>query len=1306
MRFGPTFASEAEMTVLRERLSGLERREQISRQVNETARSMFGPRHRVIHAKVIGEMTADVERARGLLLRWLTLQESRPDQRQRQPETVTVKLRQDLERLHDEVLTEIEQFDPVPGSRLIQAGKMMCRRAITSIHQLFDPDRWAEQDVEPRPGLVLGRDLLRVPGLELDEEWRIVEPGGLAAMSTMIDAIAMGLPDWPAAFDKCLARRDHLGATRVLDALGDVAELPAESYAELVAKQQQLLDESRLEIKAKILDTEDRVEGAVAYGLLTEDERGRALAAIDPVRRAAESALRFGMLGRELDAIKLDVERSRERAVEQLRARVESEEHISGSPGRDRIDEALARGDVLSAHEYLNRLLHGDADDDHELPSGVDPWEYFPSLAREIHAGLENFTTNPEVIEAIRARQSFGGLDLTRISEQQAVEAADMLDAWFTIKTTQRAYEATIRRVLQQLGFRQIKLGTIAHGKDTPKRVWVDVHAEHIASREVCPVPYYGSEAHGHYRLAILWGKAGLTDLQRVIDDESGPDGRVIVLYLERLSEKDRRDLGRRFRDRLRTVVVLDEILLLALCGVSGSRMASLFTWAMQFAHVEPYTSTASSLPPEMFFGRQREQGLVKDPHGPSFIFGGRQLGKTALLRKVERDFNDQNTSDSPPRHIALWIDLKTRQIGYNRPADDIWQVIGDELRKSAPRVLQPRAGRSSVVRRESLLREIEQWLTADVSRRLLLLLDEADSFLEIDGTPVQDAQERPIDFVRSSALKGLMDRTDGRFKVVFAGLHNVVRTTVNANHPFGQLGDPICIGPLLDLENIREARALVEQPLAYLGYRFESPQLITRVLALTNYYPSLIQIFCQHLIKQMQTRAARSTDGPPFAITGDVIDRTYREKDVTDAIRGRFSLTLQLDRRYEVIAYAIAAEFLEAGESDGRAFERTWIRDASVSWWPAGFKTSTSLDQFQSLLDEMVGLGVLRRIGDTSYTLRNPNIVLLMGTRKQVDDKLLELSEADPPLEYAPSVFRAADPTDIARRSPLTARQLQDVTPADGGVTVAFGIPVADVSALANSLQVYVQPTDVIVVDDYDQAAFGRRVWRQFDRTTHDRRAILVVPAERPWTVSWIEEALRHMRERRQGRGQAHVLFIADPARAWQFLREDTDAETRLQRAGARFVTLEPWHDLALRQWLVDCNFGELEAASRQDIAEVTGRWPLLLREFYEQVGSEHHRWKDHLESVAQALQGEDRTAALPREFGLEHEDVSPVLSQLVRETPPSTAEILEYLPTVSAERVEHVLRWARLIGIVHPVGADAWQLDPIVERVLTVSV
>jgi predicted AAA+ superfamily ATPase len=68
-----------------------------------------------------------------------------------------------------------------------------------------------------------------------------------------------------------------------------------------------------------------------------------------------------------------------------------------------------------------------------------------------------------------------------------------------------------------------------------------------------------------------------------------------------------------------------------------------------------------------MFYGRQRERDYITDAKGSCFIYGGRQLGKTALLRDVERSFHSPKEG-----RIAIWLDLKTRGIGYDRSLDDI----------------------------------------------------------------------------------------------------------------------------------------------------------------------------------------------------------------------------------------------------------------------------------------------------------------------------------------------------------------------------------------------------------------------------------------------------------------------------------------------------------------------------------------------------------------------------------------------------------------------------------------------------------
>ena len=60
---------------------------------------------------------------------------------------------------------------------------------------------------------------------------------------------------------------------------------------------------------------------------------------------------------------------------------------------------------------------------------------------------------------------------------------------------------------------------------------------------------------------------------------------------------------------------------------------------ALPFTSDNPYTPfNAGRVPREMFYGRKAELAQILDPDGPTFVFGGRQLGKSALLRHTQRE--------------------------------------------------------------------------------------------------------------------------------------------------------------------------------------------------------------------------------------------------------------------------------------------------------------------------------------------------------------------------------------------------------------------------------------------------------------------------------------------------------------------------------------------------------------------------------------------------------------------------------------------------------------------------------------------
>ena len=119
-----------------------------------------------------------------------------------------------------------------------------------------------------------------------------------------------------------------------------------------------------------------------------------------------------------------------------------------------------------------------------------------------------------------------------------------------------------------------------------------------------------------------------------------GSQGAIVVLYLNALTEAERHDIRSECWANDLTIPIVDEVLLAFLARCEGDRFRPFLEVSLPFTAANPYNpETAgwgSRVAPEMFYGREqlaREIEAMRD--GTSLIFGGRQLGKTALLRRV-----------------------------------------------------------------------------------------------------------------------------------------------------------------------------------------------------------------------------------------------------------------------------------------------------------------------------------------------------------------------------------------------------------------------------------------------------------------------------------------------------------------------------------------------------------------------------------------------------------------------------------------------------------------------------------------------
>jgi hypothetical protein len=1262
-------------------------------EIRQTDRKVLGrARGDSLTGKPLNQIRAHLRAALEFARRWVQLQRARPGATRGYSQQQAEQLRDIVLREYEPVTNELEVFDKENELLVVRAGIAACKRALTNLRDLFVLDDRLPSE-EPEIKFLLNADLLRIPDLKLAEDWKPELTTNEALVHPILQLISADKTDWKKAFDARQNLRDHEGTERIIDYLEHFPDQTA-SHEDLYKQRDKHIRDCQDALKRELENAREDVETAFTLGVLREADRARLDARMTAVEQSLPYTLRFFEKSAELQSIRSEIAKAKKTGSEEVHQRLKGSQIREDHPAYQRILQVINKSDILTANEYIDYAIAGRA-----LPEANDQknifCDFFPVTAEAIQEFLKGRNTSESIIRTIKERENFCGVDLLRVPKAQIDQAEDSLRTWFQAKRDKRIDDDAAKSILSFLGLKVLRSKS-----DRARRgVWIDIECDAINDRNRCPIPIFGSDAQGRYRLFCVWDKANEEDLVHAV----GPPTQgapVLVFYFGGIDQQRRRDLARICKQRRRTFIVIDDVLILYLTSISGSRLPALFDCTLPFTFAEPYTTTAGLVPPEMFYGRSAERDAITDLRGSCFIYGGRQLGKTALLRDVARQFHSPQEG-----RIALWIDLKTHGIGYDRGIDDIWRILADEFKRYD---VVPKGAH---VHDYKLLDHIYSWLEEDSTRRILLLLDEADRFLESDARTVSPDKDQAGEFIRADRLKGLMDRTNRRFKVVFAGLHNVQRTTRLANHPLAHFGEAVCIGPLLDNGEWREARMLVERPIASMGFQFESPDLVTRILSQTNYYPSLIQLYCKHLLGHVVDVRGTTVDlrtSPPYLITSQHVEEAYRSRDLRKAIRDRFEWTLQLDQRYEVIAYAMACVFLQNNDQisiDGLTVSQ--IRTESLSWWAEGFSESRSEDIFGALLDEMVGLGILRVSDEGRYALRSPNVISLLGTDSEIERQLLRQREV--PLQYEPESFRSSlrslesDASDPGLRSPLTARQESLLKERKNGVSVIFGCDASAIGDLPAFLKAAVGADSFIFIEDsLDLRSFSGHLTDFMERMRQkDGNSLVLVSQSCPWTDQWLDDVLNRFIKRKSSTSFMRVVFISDPAATWELLNHFPEGLEPLRAKGVTFITLSPWHDSALRQWLEDFGLGPNDKKGREELTTITGNWPSLLKRFSKIALPERHNRARHISELEGVFKDKKAVEHLLSSFGLDRSGPRKVFRDLAAlGEPTSTQDLVAIVENLPPEVVSQSLMWGDLLSLVSPTGHGLWQIDRIVAK------
>lgn len=1048
--------------------------------------------------------------------------------------------------------------------------------------------------LEPR-GLwpALARRLWSVPGIEIADNGAPF-PHEISKIKDALDNKEKLEASLEACFRERVKRRDFRHTTEML--LLMQCNPAVNGLQDLLTEEMRQADE---ELADKVELVQRKLQDSILNGSIVERDRIRIENELKSINDAKHKAYRipFEQVNsledqlrdlnlQHLRALQSTWETSRQELLSRLTP--SESEKITKS-----VKDAIDSGEPRVVQELLSQLLVAAS---RQEPPVLKRADSFSNVLADFKDSL------PTMVE-IAEHWSIDLLEPQKPGDELALESWCDLRRQNIVKDDQRILD-----VLSLIGLSYFDHGDRVEVVQAKKGEWVHVIVN-ASDAEHSTIPQFGSLREGCYDIllvsAIRAASPGNTIPAALIN--AGLQRKpTIVLYQGVIRGEQRMNMARKLRFDAMPAVVLDEALLMWLLQRSEYRWQTFLKVALAFSFVSPYGPTGS-VPKEMFFGRQQmlDSILNFDGGGSSIVYGGRQLGKTALLHRAFREFHI-------PARKQYAIYESIQNLGdpiSDVPADEIGRVLGDRLTET---ILKGTELRSPGLARVTKL--VRDYMEANPEARLLILLDEADDFL------AQDAKQG---FKLVIELKKLMEQTKRHVKVVFAGLNSVQRYQRYPNQPFAHLGSPIEVGPL----EPASAYDLVTRPMRDIGFVFEDDAAILKLMSYTNYHPGLIQFFCDSLVKGLQNGVV--DDWPPRVITNRAVKDTYARTSTKQEIAKRFSWTLDLNPLFSAIVCKVVIDRFDARTTESVSYRVEELLDGMREWWPAAFEPM-AVEEMRVLLTDMCGLGIFFQ-GDDGYQLRNPNLADAVGTFEEIYSRLDALRDAPAPQSGIDVEHHRLLVTKTNRRSPFTLAQTAQLLAPRYGIGLILGseaLGAHDIEYAVQELlrqkreqglEVEFQRHTVDVVKD-DQ-------WKQQLEEMHQKagrnpKVVVLVDVAAPASIpDLIRQSLDFCQNRRRAEQswfRILVRMLPEAVASWQL--EPPETRLALEQCVDCLIELALWSPT-----VVETHFTKGDRLGGtpvfEALADATGGWPCLIEDVYHKCG-EGHDPTPHAKAVSQQLE------------------------------------------------------------------------------------
>ena len=630
--------------------------------------------------------------------------------------------------------------------------------------------------------------------------------------------------------------------------------------------------------------------------------------------------------------------------------------------------------------------------------------EFARTHGSEIEQIYRKESINRDQLNAIRRGKVIFDIHFSEIDKQRREESQSVLKVWASPK-----FQNHIKDVCRFIGF-PVGSNAVREGSQNRKSDLLHFEVSLDPVGIEAPLPGFGSRLNSQLDVVVVQVKKEPEQVAQYVKQLQLPQDKGVLVILQRnISPAYRLKWMKQCVQSKLMMLPLDGALLMYLCG-QRNRFSVLLQIGLPMLWAQPYIRRGGTgVASEMFVGREREVSDLIDPDGGCIVYGGRQLGKSALLTHIQKEHHRPDRSGG---QFVFYLDVNN--LGEPQKPDEMMAEFWQRVERLLANIqvfsdLQDEKKRGRVSKTEkSVPLLIEKALSSDEQLRVMLLLDETDKLLDLDSQ---------TDFTLVRGLRELMEKFDRRFKVILAGLQSVQRYNAWRNHPFAQLGKEIVVNPLQP----RSAEKLIKQPFRALGYEFETPQLVGRIVSISNYHPGLIQIFCYLLLQKLYEKYS-DWDSLVRTVTKEDVLAVERDASFKRDVRDRFNWTLDLDDRYKVLTYGLVlSEVPTSLKSMGE------FKSIGNGWWPQVFG-SMDTQAMRALLDELVGLGVLiaesdEQMGILQYRIRSPNLLRLLGTKPEIEDELLRIIQSDSLNQSNPLNYRKL--LDHSKKfGPLTSEQ------------------------------------------------------------------------------------------------------------------------------------------------------------------------------------------------------------------------------------------------------------------------------------------